>query len=293
MKTLNISSLARASWSLGLGCALALVGFGQAVTVTPSPTALQEEVTLTIDVSKSEQFGLKTILEANPDLPVYIWTWTPSDPVGTNGSWNNSSDGCLLTHQGGLKYSLTFVPAEFYTNPSGLYSQGISCLAKLKDGAPYPGFEDFGEAKTEDFNVGILPKLCEDQMCIFPETRRASDFVSITYNTNLDTALNVQEGEDVYLQLSARGTDGQFYTLAENDQVTNTPELKMTPVEDKPGFYRFIVLPEEFFGALMPEGLGILTMVAFPTKAGFEYAPDTTPWDGLYYETNIPLLDCE
>lgn len=293
MKTLNISSLARAFWSLGLGCALALVGYGQAVTVTPSPTALQEEVTLTIDVSKSEEHGLKTILEANPDLPVYIWTWTPSDPVGTNGSWNNSSDGCLLTHQGGLKYSLTFVPAEFYTNPSGLYSQGISCLAKLKDGAPYPGFEDFGEAKTEDFNVGILPKLCEDQMCIFPETRRASDFVSITYNTNLDTALNVQEGEDVYLQLRARGTDGQFYTLAEDDQVTNTPELKMTPVEDKPGFYRFIVLPEEFFGALMPEGLGILTMVAFPTKAGFEYAPDTTPWDGLYYETNIPLLDCE
>ena len=293
MKTLNISSLARASWSLGLGCALALVGYGQAVTVTPSPTALQEEVTLTIDVSKSEQFGLKTILEANPDLPVYIWTWTPSDPVGTNGSWNNSSDGCLLTHQGGLKYSLTFVPSEFYTNPSGLYSQGISCLAKLKDGAPYPGFEDFGEAKTEDFNVGILPKLCEDQMCIFPETRRASDFVSITYNTNLDTALNVQEGEDVYLQLSARGTDGQFYKLAEDDQVTNTPELTMTPVEGKPGFYRFIVLPEEFFGALMPEGLGILAMVAFPTKTGFEYAPDTTPWDGLYYETNIPLLDCE
>jgi hypothetical protein len=130
-------------------------------------------------------------------------------------------------------------------------------------------------------------------MCIFPETRRASDFVSITYNTNLDTALNVQEGEDVYLQLSARGTDGQFYKLAEDDQVTNTPELTMTPVEGKPGFYRFIVLPEEFFGALMPEGLGILTMVAFPTKAGFEYAPDTTPWDGLYYETNIPLLDCE
>ena len=69
MKTLNISSLARASWSLGLGCALALVGYGQAVTVTPSPTALQEEVTLTIDVSKSEEHGLKTILEANPICP--------------------------------------------------------------------------------------------------------------------------------------------------------------------------------------------------------------------------------
>ncbi|MGB1577932.1 MAG: hypothetical protein ACPG9S_07925, partial [Flavobacteriales bacterium] len=146
--------------------------FGQAVTLSPTPTGLHEEVTLTFDISQSESFGLKTILEANPDLPVYIWTWTPSDPVGTNGSWNNSNDDLQLVHQGGLTYTLTFVPSQFYTDASGLYSQGISCLAKLKDGAPYPGLEDYGEAKTEDFNVGVLPKLCEEKMCVFPETRR-------------------------------------------------------------------------------------------------------------------------
>lgn len=269
------------------------LAWGQAVTLTPSPTGLHEEVTLTIDVSQSAENGLKSILEANPDLPVYIWTWTPSDPVGTNGSWNNSNDDLQLVHQGGLVYSLTFVPSQFYTDASGLYSQGISCLAKLKDGAPFPGLEDFGEAKTEDFNVGVLPKLCEDQMCVFPETRRADDFVSITYNNNLDVDLTDIQDDEVYLQIRARATDGQYYSLVEDADVTNTPELKMAPVPGKPGFYRMIVLPEELFDGLVPEDLGILTMICYPLTPGFTYPPDTTPWDGIYYETGIPLLDCD
>ncbi|MGB1480848.1 MAG: hypothetical protein ACPG66_05675 [Flavobacteriales bacterium] len=267
--------------------------FGQAVTLSPTPTGLHEEVTLTFDISQSESFGLKTILEANPDLPVYIWTWTPSDPVGTNGSWNNSNDDLQLVHQGGLTYTLTFVPSQFYTDASGLYSQGISCLAKLKDGAPYPGLEDYGEAKTEDFNVGVLPKLCEEKMCVFPETRRADDFVSLTYNNNLDVDLTDIENDEVYLQVKARGTDGQYYALAADADVTNTPELRMTPVPDKPGFYRLVILPEEFFEGIVPEGLGILSLICYPLKPGFTYSPDTTPWDGIYYETLVPLLDCE
>jgi hypothetical protein len=269
------------------------VAVGQAVTLTPSPTGLHEEVTLTFDISQSESFGLKTILEANPDLPVYIWTWTPSDPVGTNGSWNNSNDDLQLVHQGGLTYTLTFVPSQFYTDASGLYSQGISCLAKLKDGAPYPGLEDVGEAKTEDFNVGVLPKLCEEKMCVFPETRRPDDFVSMTYNNNLDVDLTDLENDEVYLQVKARGTDGQYYALAADADVTNTPELRMTPVPDKPGFYRLVILPEEFFEGIVPEGLGILSLICYPLKPGFTYSPDTTPWDGIYYETLVPLLDCE
>ncbi|MGB1384547.1 MAG: hypothetical protein ACPG6N_04815 [Flavobacteriales bacterium] len=272
---------------------LQTAAFGQAVTLAPSPTGLHEEVTLTFDISQSESFGLKTILEANPDLPVYIWTWTPSDPVGTNGSWNNSNDDLQLVHQGGLTYTLTFVPSQFYTDASGLYSQGISCLAKLKDGAPYPGLEDYGEAKTEDFNVGVLPKLCEEKMCVFPETRRADDFVSLTYNNNLDVDLTDIENDEVYLQVKARGTDGQYYALAADADVTNTPELRMTPVPDKPGFYRLVILPEEFFEGIVPEGLGILSLICYPLKPGFTYSPDTTPWDGIYYETLVPLLDCE
>ena len=295
MPNMNIltSTLSRLGLMAATLGALHSVAWGQAVTLTPSPTGLHEEVTLTIDVSQSESFGLKPVLEANPDLPVYIWTWTPSDPVGTNGSWNNSNDDLQLVHQGGLTYTLTFVPSQFYSDASGLYSQGISCLAKLKDGAPYPGMEDFGEAKTEDFNVGVLPKLCEEKMCVFPETRRADDFVSLTYNNNLDVDLTDIQNDDVYLQVKARATNGQYYTLADDSEVTNTPELKMAPVPDKPGFYRLTVLPEEFFADFIPEGLGILTLICYPLTPGFAYAPDTTPWDGIYYETLVPLIDCD
>lgn len=295
MNTFNIIQLKSAPsvFFVALFLTVASQSFGQAVSLTPSPTGPDDLVTLTIDVSQSQEHGLKAVLEANPDLPVYIWTWSPSGPVAGNGDWNNSNDAMQLAWQGGLVYSLQFVPSEFYSDVSSLFSNGISCLAKLKDGSPYPGFEDFGEAKTEDFNIGVLPKLCEDQMCIFPETRRKDDFVSITYNSNIDTVLTDIENDEVYLQIAGRGTDGQFYTLVPDDQVTNTPELKMTPVPGKPGFYRWTLLPDDFFADILPEGLDLLTMTCYPLKANFTYPPDLTPWDGIYYITSVPLLDCE
>ena len=295
MNTFNIIQLKSAPsvFFVALFLTVASQSFGQAVSLTPSPTGPDDLVTLTIDVSQSQEHGLKAVLEANPDLPVYIWTWSPSGPVAGNGDWNNSNDAMQLAWQGGLVYSLQFVPSDFYSDVSSLFSNGISCLAKLKDGSPYPGFEDFGEAKTEDFNIGVLPKLCEDQMCIFPETRRKDDFVSITYNSNIDTVLTDIENDEVYLQIAGRGTDGQFYTLVPDDQVTNTPELKMTPVPGKPGFYRWTLLPDDFFADILPEGLDLLTMTCYPLKANFTYPPDLTPWDGIYYITSVPLLDCE
>ena len=130
-------------------------------------------------------------------------------------------------------------------------------------------------------------------MCIFPETRRKDDFVSITYNSNIDTVMTDIQNDEVYLQISGRGTDGQFYTLVPDDQVTSTPELKMTPVPGKPGFYRWTLLPDDFFADILPEGLDLLTMTCYPLKPDFTYPPDVTPWDGIYYITSVPLLDCE
>jgi len=272
--------------------------FGQAVTLAPTPTGLNDEVTLTIDVSQSTENGLKAVLQANPDLPVYIWTWSPSDPVGGNGSWNNSNESMLLTSQGGLKYTLTFVPSEFYSDVSALYSNGISCLAKLKDGAAYPGFEDFGEAKTEDFNVAVLPKLCEDLMCVFPESRRQDDFLSITYNNNLETYEGMQDvGDDeVYIQLIARvvsASGAEDIAYVDEAMVTSTPELKMHPVEGKPGFFRITMLTEEFFQGLMPDGGDIINITAYPLRPGYEYPPDSTPWNAPDHWTIIPILTCD
>ena len=294
MKSLNINPLQStpAVFFMALFLVVSVQTFGQAVSLTPSPTGPDDLVTLTIDVSQSQEHGLKAVLEANPDLPVYIWTWSPSGPVAGNGEWNNSNDAMQLSWQGGLVYSLQFVPSEFYSDVSSLFSNGISCLAKLKDGAPYPGFEDFGEAKTEDFNIGVLPKLCEEQMCKFPEIRRLDDVVSITYNSNIDTVLTDIVDDDVYLQVSGRGTDGVFYTMVPDDQVASTPELKMSPVEGRPGFYRWTLLPVDFFAPLLPEGVDLLTMTCYPLKPNFVYPPDTDPWNGIYYIESVEFSNC-
>ena len=130
-------------------------------------------------------------------------------------------------------------------------------------------------------------------MCVFPETRRADDFVSVTYNSNIDVDLTDIDNGEVYLQIKARATDGTFYSMVPDEEEANTPELRMKPVLDKPGFYRTVILPVEHFEEIIPEGLGILTLICYPLKPGFTYPPDTTPWDGIYYETGVPLLDCE
>ena len=114
MMTASLQHMLRAAGMAVASAFVTTLACGQAVTLTPSPPGLHEEVTLTIDVGQSEQFGLKAILEANPGLPVYIWTWAPSDPVGTNGSWDSSNDDMQLVHQGGLTHQssrLDHVPA--------------------------------------------------------------------------------------------------------------------------------------------------------------------------------------
>ena len=72
-------------------------------------------------------------------------------------------------------------------------------------------------------------------MCVFPETRRADDFVSMTYNNNLDVDLTDIENDEVYLEIKG-ATDGNFYSLVDDADVASTPELRMTPLEDKPDF---------------------------------------------------------
>ena len=37
-------------------------------------------------------------------------------------------------------------------------------------------------------------------MCVFPETRRADDFVSVTYNSNIDVDLTDIENDEVYFK---------------------------------------------------------------------------------------------
>lgn len=262
--------------------------FGQAAFVLPSPTGADEPLTIYIDVAQTTYTGLKDRLIAHPeDLDsVYLWTWQPADNGG-NGQWNASSAGRKMTHVSGLLFKYEIVPTTFYgISGPDLFSRGISCLAKMYDGNAYP--EIPLEAKTEDLNIVIIPKLCDDLYCVFPEIGKSEDFISITYNNNIEEDPNLQNlgADECYLYPIVRGnTAFNIFPYVPLAQVTSTPALKMKPVPGKPGEFRLTILPEEFFGTIVPATQTFRELRYYVVKPG--YSP-STPTIEIY-----SFLQCE
>jgi hypothetical protein len=232
---------------------------GQAAYILPSPTSVNAEVTLYIDVSQTTDFtsnnAMNAILDAYPDEEVYLWIWNPSAPVSGNGDWDNSADSQLMTKVSNKLYSMTFVPSDYFgVDGPTFYANGISCLAKLRNGMSYS--EEFGgEAKTEDLHVEVIPELCHGRLCIFPEIRQQDDFVTITYDNSQETDPGLQNLglNDCYLYLAARTDAFTIYTFGD-DGVAGTafdpadhPECQMSASLDEPGIFTFTFLPESFF----------------------------------------------
>jgi hypothetical protein len=259
---------------------LALIAFAmhsamaQSAYVLPSPTAADEPVTLYIDVAQAGG-GLKTMLTNHPEEVdnVYLWTWNPAGPVGGNGEWGSSRDGMKLTWEGGLLFSLTFVPTVFY-NVDGptFFSKGISCLAKLKSGYAYAE-ENVGEAKTPDLTVPITPKLCDRLYCTFPELAKEDDFVTITYDNNKETnpALQNMGDDDCYLYMYAGYDVFSGVEYVAPSAVTSTPTLKMKRVANRPGVFRLTILAKDFFTGI-PEGQTIELLQYYVLRPGFSYS---------------------
>ncbi|HCZ07570.1 MAG TPA: hypothetical protein DHV07_00230 [Flavobacteriales bacterium] len=242
--------------SQGLAILLACtttVAWGQAAYVLPSPTAADAECTLYIDLSQCQDQRLSDMLDAYPDEAVYLWAWNPSAPAAGNGDWGDSDDHQVMTKVAEKLYSFSFIPTEYFgVDGPTFFTRGISCLAKFDNGYAYE--EEFGgEAKTEDLSVGIVPQLCNGRMCVFPEFREGDDFVTFTYDNNQETNPDLEDLDEVYLHLTARTDAFTLYTYGD-DGVASTPfdagtvpELKMEPVEGKPGFFSFTFVPEDFF----------------------------------------------
>ncbi|MDA9864590.1 hypothetical protein N9C70_05935 [Flavobacteriales bacterium] len=229
------------------------LSFGQAAYILPSPTAADSECTLYIDLTQCQDQRLSEMLDAYPDEDVYLWAWNPSAPVDGNGDWGDSDDHQLMTKVSEKLYSMSFIPTEYFgVDGPTFFTRGISCLAKFDSGYAYE--EEFGgEAKTEDLSVGIVPQLCNGRMCIFPEIREGDDFVTFTYDNNQETNPDLQDLDEVYLHLTARTDAFTLYTYGD-DGVASTPfdagtvsELRMDPVDGKPGFFSFTFVPEDFF----------------------------------------------
>lgn len=264
------------------------VAFGQAAYVLPSPTGADEPLTIYIDVSQTTYTGLKDRLIAYPEEVdnVYIWTWNPADNGG-NGQWNNSATDRKMEHVSGLlfKYTLESPTAFYGVSGPQLFARGISCLAKLRDGNALPDIAQ--EAKTEDLNITIIPKLCDDKFCTFPEIGKAEDFISITYNNAIELDPNLQNlgPDDVYIHLVIRGNSAfNIYPYVPVAQVTSTPALKMKPVPGRPGEFRLTIIPEEFFDAVVPDTQTMRELRYYVVKPG--YIPPS-PVSEIY-----PFLNC-
>jgi hypothetical protein len=260
---------------------LALQSNAQSAYVLPSPTGADETMTLYIDVSATDG-GLKAMLAAHPEVQdsVYLWTWSPNEPPAGNGNWGESNDAMLMTHVGGFLYSKTFVPTEFYsTTGPEFFTKGIKCLAKLKNGNAFAD-DAVGEAKTSDLAIVIIPKLCDDLYCKFPELTKSEDFFSITYDNNQETNVAMQNlgNDECYLYALAVYDDFGFDLdeYATPAMVTGTPALKMKPVPGQPGFFRLTIIADDFFTPNTP-GAKVKTIKFYALRPGFTYTGGQAP----------------
>jgi hypothetical protein len=182
-----------------------------------------------------------------------------------------------MTKVGEKLYSMRFKPTSFYgVDATTFFTNGISCLAKLRSGNAYQG-EYNGEAKTEDLNINIIPKLCDELYCVFPELAKTDDYVSITYDNTQETNPAMQNlGEDdCYLFLRAEQSAFVAVNYADPAIVTTLPQLKMKYIGD--GKFRITIIPSDFFGeaGILPAGFNFKKLVYYALKPGFTYA--TTP----------------
>ena len=268
-----------------LVCALAfsVVALSQAAYIQPSPTGKNDTITLYINVAQTTDGAMNNALNAmltdHPDDTVYLWTWQPAGPVIGNGDWTNSNSGMAMTKVGEKLYSMRFLPTSFYgVDATTFFTNGISCLAKLRSGNAYQG-EYNGEAKTEDLHINIIPKLCDELYCVFPELAKTDDYVSITYDNVQETNPDLQNlgDDDCYLFLRAEQSTFVAYNYADPALVSTLPQLKMKSIGN--GKFRLTIIPSDFFAeaGILPEGFQLKKLKYYVLKPGYTYstAPPT------------------
>jgi hypothetical protein len=277
--------------ALVLGLVIGTSTSAQKVYVLPSPTDANSEMTLFIDMNQSEDGiqnnGLSGILDAHPDTAVYLWTWDPSGPAAGNGDWDNSASHQELNKVGPKLYSMTFVPTEYYgVDGPQLFSRGISCLAKLRNGTEVEGFPF--EAKSEDMHVDIIPKLCDARLCVFPELREPDDYITITYDNTKETLYEGLQGmgeDDCYIYLLGKVDAFTSVELSIESEATQNPDLKLQSMGD--GRFRTTMIPEDLFAPLLEEDQVLSEVWYYIVREGFSYPPGPPPFE------IISLLDCE
>lgn len=260
----------------------------QKVWLEPDPIDPEDSVTLFINIAACDCQKLVGTTEQ-----VYLWTWSPADPVGVggNGSWNSSSEAMAMTKGEGDVWSYKFIPTELYgkTADEIFNNKKILCLAKLKDGGAGGSCE--AEFKTEDLEIAVeRPANPVRKIYSFPAAyitdygqndtlqTRPDDMFTVIYDNKLELKETMQNITDAYLFIRATGTDGVAYKTSLNVAASDdTDKTKMTlDAENRIFSYSFI--PNALFE--VPDGVGIVEMRVNVVKGGFANSNDAV--DGTF-----------
>jgi len=255
---------------------IALIGMSeiadaQGIYFDPEPTNVFEPVRLYIDISSSD-CNCPELQDAAPETnPLYIWTWNPNearDPITidgqtfdiTNGEWGVSNENLVMTQDESNPnlwyYDFLGAPmVQFYNVPAAtFYATGINFLIKEKNGAP----ADQPEQKSGDLSAIPEPVGCVNVLCLFPTIWFPSEYLTLTYNNNIETNPGLQNlGPDevlVYFRYKVNG--GPFITY----QVPSEAQLTF----EGGGFFTKTIIPKQLFG--IPDGDELTELQVFVTK---------------------------
>lgn len=246
--------------NLSILCLLIFTSYevgAQAVTSDPNPyDDPTVELKLIVDLNLLDQtLGHTQLLveAATNGEDMYIWTWSPFEfPAGSpkaNGEgaqpWKNSNELLKMTDEGGLVYSYTMVPTEFYeVDAATVYENDIKFLIKPKDGGGY-GDPDL---KSEDLTFEVNPpNVARTVVYGFPSAPLQDDIFRIVYDNYRDEKVSMQnlEAGNCYVFLEATLTDNTTIVPSTFFNVGNNPDLEMKVAGN--GIFELVMIPELFF----------------------------------------------
>ena len=173
---------------IGLFCFYELLG--QAAYVSPVPTNVNQLAKIYVDLSQPD-CNCPNLQDANEEDPIYMWTWSPSEPVVGNGLWESSNEEMRMTQDADNPklWFMEVIITEFYgIDDATAYERGLSYLAKKKDGLS--GGSNETENKSNDFNVDLIAPPCEDKVCPHPQNITDEDYFTLYYDISLEPNSN-------------------------------------------------------------------------------------------------------
>ncbi|WP_025765048.1 alpha-amylase family glycosyl hydrolase [Dyadobacter tibetensis] len=243
-------------------CWISSLCLGQALQVSPAFPISNGKVTLTFDLKLAKDSRKEGLL--NPSADLYIWAWGGSEAnnqseYGPEGqtSFDKPFAPGKLTALGNDKWSITFIPDQYLSVPTGKKLVWMGVLVKNADGS----------AQTEDFTFDLY--LSGALQVAFTQPQEEHFFVEA--NTTIDILAKASKVCDLSISVDniplTSLTDSIIGAKIPTGRADNRSHLVLVTAkangEEKHDSFTFTVNPSPSIASL-PQGL----------KKGINYTSD-------------------